>query len=378
MNADANTQAKQTVSRFHKSIKLARSYTQKNDFDKALRTYELVIKDSPEDAVAFLGMGRTYMKMGNYEAAEKYFNGALHLNDQMAQAMIMLAALSHKQGNEDKALALYQEALNINPKLTKVRVAVSGIYVKRKMFIEAENILKEALRYNPQYSEARLMLSKVLHKQGQNSKALESLDRLLEREPDSWVAYFLRGRFLSESDSNMAIEAFKQSIQLKPDNAIAYFYLGEVYMLTEHFEHAVLSFAEVENIKSEMDQVMVSCKLAKAYSKMGAYKEAEKVLHKLSLGEKRLGMIHFMLAEVYVQQEKYHLAVEEYEAGSLHAQEFLEKHPEFQVIQEQNISDDKKARGYAEIVSGFISEAEAEAAASAELNAANEGEIEDD
>lgn len=330
----------------------AKKLVQEGEPDKAFETYEAILKENPEAAAAYLGIGGIYMKKGNFEEAENYLNGALHIKDKFAPAIAMLAMLNIKRGELDKALRQCTEALEINPKMMKVRLAMSGIYIKKENYEEAENFLKESLRYNPEFQEATLMLAKVLHKQNKTNEAIECIEQALVREPNSWMALYLLARFLmAENKVDLALEAIKKSLAVKPDNATALYFLGELYYKTEQYKNALHVLTNALELESSMDMVMINIKLAKTYIKTGDYDKARKILHKLSNGAKSLGTVHFMLAEIYFLQKKYRPAVEEYEAGLLHADKMIEKHPELFEIQKQDVDDEKKSVAYNEALS---------------------------
>ena len=333
-------------------LKAAKSFVDADDLDSALEAYESVLKENPDIASAYLGIGAIYMKKGNEKEAESYVNGALHVDRKFAPAIFMLANINAKRGDTDKALRQYLEVLEISPKMIKPRISISRIYIKKERFEEAIALLEETLNYNPQHSEARLMLANILHKQNQTGKAIEAIKKLLAREPDSWKAYFILGRlFAADEKFSDAVSALNKSIDIQPDNAQAIYFLGGIYLKTKDYDQAIHSFKEALKLNPKGNEVDVKIRLSTAYIDKTDFVNAEKLLCELSLGERKLGIVHFMLAKTYLQQKKYLQAVEEFESVMLQKTDLTTKYPELAALKKQELDDEAKAVAYDDLIS---------------------------
>jgi len=338
--AEIKIQARKVSSGMKGRMKLAQEHMEAKRFDEAIEAYESILKDNPEAVGAYMGIGTVHFHKGNYDEAENYFKGALHLNDKLAQAKVMLANLSEKKGD-------LQLALKLNPKLNMARLAIGRIYTKMKNYKEAEKSFREALRHNPQFTEAGLKLSEIMHKQGQTDKAIANLEELLNRTPASWQAHMMQGKlFMRQDKYKESIKAIQRSMKIKSDNPMAFLFLGQAYIADEQFDQAI----DVLNKALSLNPDLAKIQLSKAYICKGSYDEARKILHELSMGKRGLGIIHFMLADIYTKEGKYDHAVAEYEAALLHAEKLTEKHPEILNVQNLNVGSEEKTKAYQKAV----------------------------
>ena len=74
-------------------IEKAREYIKSNEPDRALEAFEEVLKENPEAAGAYMGIGNIHFRAGKYSEAENFFNGALHVTKKVAPALAMLAKI---------------------------------------------------------------------------------------------------------------------------------------------------------------------------------------------------------------------------------------------------------------------------------------------
>lgn len=328
---------------------LAQAHMKAKRLDEAMETYESILKNDPEVAAAYVGIGTVHFLKGNYDEAENYLNGALHLNDQLAQAMHMLANVSAKRGDLQLSLTQHGKALELKPKMNAARLAVGRIYIQLDKYDEAEKILTEALRYNPQFSEAGLMLSRLSQKRGRTNEAIKILEELTERTPDVWQAYIMKGKLLmKKKDYKASIAVIQKSLQIKPDNPMALLFLGQVYLADEQFDQSITVLKKAIALNPDMD--MAKMHLSKAYTSIEKYDEARKVLQELSMGGNRLGLVHFRLAGIFAKQGKYNQAVLEYEAALLYANKITEKYPEILKIKDIDGDTEKMAKAYQEVL----------------------------
>ena len=90
--------------------------------------------------------------------------------------------------------------------------------------------------------------------------------------------------------------------------------------------------------------------LARTHIQANELDLARNVLAELSKGKKKLNTVHFLLAEIFVKQGQYQMAVEEYEAGVLNSARMSEVHPELLEIANLQVDDEAKVNAYKEAI----------------------------
>ena len=324
----------------------ARNHVKEQRFDEAIELFESVLKENPEVAAAYLGIGDIYMRKGNLDEAENYFNGALHVAKKSAPALAMLASVAEKRGDAKRALKLNMDAIEENPEGLRPRMAISRLHLRSKRFADAAIQLREALRYNPQSTAAGLMLARVLQRQGKTDEALTSLSQSVQvGEPGSAEAHLLQGQILLRQGKYLeAAEVLGQCISAKPGNVKAYAYRGQALMEAGHYLEAITVLEEA--LERNPKSLAAKMHLARCYVDNGDHDKARKLLTRLTFGNRRLGTVHMLLGRLFAAQGHFRQAIEEFEAWLLHAPKLVEERPELLEIANRHGSSQDRVQAY--------------------------------
>ena len=305
----------------------ARELFKAKRFDEARTAFEAVLEKNANMAGAYLGIGNIHAARGEYEEAMEHYAGALHSNKEFAPALVMMGNLLVKQGDKDKALLKYKEALEINPTLAGPRLALGRILAQTGRMAEAIECLTEAVQQNPQNEEAQIALSGLYQQQGDLDKAQQMLTTVVAGHPESWQAMFKLAKLLNIRENYKdAIQHCRQAMQLKPEAPMVHQLMGQCYLNDGELDLALREF----NTVVETAPTMIAAKfgLVRALMKQDKLAEARKMLVELSGGSRNLSMVHRLLAELFVAQGQYDLAVAEYKAALIHGKKLVEKYPE--------------------------------------------------
>ena len=88
---------------------------QQGDFERAIELYSELIKDQPNDAVAYNGRGVAYIRQGDRERALGDFDHAIKLNLNFTQAYVNRGRLLIQLHRDDQAIADATRALRLKP-----------------------------------------------------------------------------------------------------------------------------------------------------------------------------------------------------------------------------------------------------------------------
>ena len=136
--------------------------------------------------------------------------------------------------------------------------------------IEACNKLIETY---PDYARAHLMAAVIYMQHGNYAAALPHLTRARMITPmDPSVLGNLGKVHLELSAPHCAIEALEQSVALAPRESMPHYFLGEVYLTTNDFQHAVEKFEAA--LARDPGNVSAKIRLGHCQASLGQYEDA--------------------------------------------------------------------------------------------------------
>ncbi len=97
------------------SMKLANTYFEQRDYDKAIAEYEAVLKVFPQLIEARLRLGSAHLNLKHYAEADKAFRAVLEVDPDMAHVHLKLGDLHVAQGERAAAFEAYSAALRSRP-----------------------------------------------------------------------------------------------------------------------------------------------------------------------------------------------------------------------------------------------------------------------
>ena len=187
-------------------LKTGQSLLLKEEYDLALKSFNEVIKLSPENFWAYLYRGDVYTQKGNYDLAIGDYTKAISLNPSLCSAYIKLGKIYEKQLLNDKALTQYNDLI----------------------------------KAYPLYSEGFNARGELAYRQGYLDYALSDFDKSIELAPKNYQAYINRGRlYLIKKYPEKAIADFDKVISfydgiplggnIGDSIAWAHYYKGRAY-----------------------------------------------------------------------------------------------------------------------------------------------------
>jgi len=123
---------------FGQNEQLAQNYFDSGSFEKALVSYQELLKTNPGNGIYFLRTIECYQQLEQYDKAEKELNERL-LKYKQATLLIELGYNYQLQKNTTKAESLYEEAL------LKINEAPTNVYSVASTF-EKKVLLQYALK----------------------------------------------------------------------------------------------------------------------------------------------------------------------------------------------------------------------------------------
>jgi len=184
----------------------------------ALKFLEQCIKINPESDAAYYQMGQIVIANGDIKNGKRYLMKALSIEDKNIWYLTMLAGLYYQEKNLDSSIIYYEKAVKYFPEKENLQLTLGNLYSEDKNFEKANSIfesfdkkyginetstlssIKNLISEN-KYDDALVktlsllkeypdeimyngILADIYRGRGENQKALDVYNNLLERNPD--------------------------------------------------------------------------------------------------------------------------------------------------------------------------------------------------
>lgn len=263
-------------------IALAEAYAEKGDDNRALASYQAVLKLQPDNVEALRASGKlclrhemniqavpllerlvqlqpadpqaksdlaaAYAATGKFDQAEKELNQAFRIDPENASVLVGLGAVYLRTNRIPKALPLLQKAATLVPNDSRPFFLLGSAYNRLGKYREAVTTLEQAARLSPNDADIYYQLASACEHAGRSEERRAALQRFAELKEHS------------EKASEARREAMKLLLQAKP--------LVDAGKLQE----ALGLVEKAQQLYPENDQILY--RLASLYYDAGQYESA--------------------------------------------------------------------------------------------------------
>ncbi|MDO8727093.1 MAG: tetratricopeptide repeat protein [Candidatus Methanoperedens sp.] len=245
------------------------SYGQLEQFEDALRCFDIMLTKNGQNAKALSGKGTSLLMLNRVEEALVYIDQALKIepNDNIilnAKAACLIKANRYEDALEylDKGLQRPFDQLNYLLERVPLLTNKSVCLLRLGKYQPALDCINEALRLYPRSTECLINIGIILSDLGRFNDAIESFEKVISMDPknaDAWLQRGYASHLLGSQDKNMfrfenAIKSFDKVLEINHTGAEAWIGKGiALYVLDKDkeakkcFENA-LSFSRDEEI----------------------------------------------------------------------------------------------------------------------------------
>ena len=202
------------------------SLREKN-YDEAINTAEILIKQSSDNPIGFNLKGAAYMGQEKIKEAREYFNKALEVSPSYYSALMNLAQLELKEGNEGQAVKNYKKILNGEKNHSGALLALARYNNKKKNFDPAEEYYRRISEAEPNNIRVRIEFSEFFLSQKKLDRAKAVAQQIIIDFPDLAAGYEATGNIdLIRKDAASAVVNFERMAAILNDNSEAFHVLG--------------------------------------------------------------------------------------------------------------------------------------------------------
>ncbi len=298
-------------------LEAARSLYQSGDFTNSLRIYLDVLNSSYSYRLCY-EVGRCYYKLENMNDAETYFQRSISLEEYKNPSYLYLGNIYYKKKELSKAIEYWITSYSYKPDDESVCLNLATSYFSKDMKFYSVYFYDKYLKYakdkeSAHYKEIKNSIDEFsqigdnFYKKAQhaismndNETAIQALDYAVKNFPTNFDTNNLLGKlYYEKKDYSNALIYLKQAFCVDPKSIDILKRLSSVMVHLEDYTGAYCCLKRM---------------LPLVLSRQKEYYDIIKTIKELETGfDVNKAEKHLELADKYYAENKYHLALFEYE-----------------------------------------------------------------
>lgn len=257
----------------HALVMLGDLYFSENDFEKAARTYRLLMgqltgANDLDEYTITLRHGLSCAKIGAYDEALKSLVFVKTLKDESVEANYYLGLIEYERRNHEKALNYFKAALKLNPD-HPLSLKYMGLTLKRMGQIkEAFRYIKSAIDRDPSQKDILFELGECYATLGHTENAVKIFSHL-RPDPNIGPKAALNAAVINIHTNNLEDALMDLNIGLKHSNIPQDLKLELLYKRA----NVLTSLQDLDNAMKDLKTIR---------SMEGSYKDVNELIQRLS------------------------------------------------------------------------------------------------
>jgi len=222
-----------------------RQRLQSSHSPQARALYEKALQQQPEDFWLYHNYAEFLKATGDLATAANHMQKFCELTPQNATAFLQLGRLQARQSKFAEAHQALQQALRLRPNSGEVYLEMGQTFDAQGRWEEALTCYATAQACRPDDATAHWRRAEVWLKQHKPAEAIQSLREAIRLQPSQWEAHYLLGMELATENKNREAEVeFQTVLQFQPDHVLSQLNLGIVLTRQARFKEALDCFQE--------------------------------------------------------------------------------------------------------------------------------------
>jgi tetratricopeptide (TPR) repeat protein len=230
----------------------------------ALEYLEQCVKINPMSDAAYYQMAQIVISGGDLNNGKKYAAKALSIDEKNLWYLMMMAGMYYQEKNLDSAIIYYQKAVVNFPDKEDLQLTLGNLYSENKNFENANAVFDSFDKKYGINEKSTLAAIKSLMDQKAYDQALLKAKLLLEKFPDELLYNGLLAEiYRGKGDNDKAFEVYQALMERDPDNPQTQISLCDFLISEENYDELFILLNKVilnSNISRE-DKISLLGKL---------------------------------------------------------------------------------------------------------------------
>jgi tetratricopeptide (TPR) repeat protein len=263
-------------------------------YQDAIRTAQAIedqsgVADAVKASAAGVA-GLSYESIGEREQAIKHLTLAIELAPAQENSYLALAYLYEKAQRFKEAVVVLERGRKLMPESLHFLLPLGSNLVWAEQYQPAVDVLNELLRKAPNTVEAYLRLAEAYRNTGRPELEIETLRKLAQVKPDYPMVQVLTARAMLNTDPvdyPAVLRTLAQAEKTTPNDADIFYLRGKAYVATGRAEEAVAAFQRAIELRP-MDPSPYY-QLGLVYRKLGQLDLARQTLSRMEHVKQAVG-----------------------------------------------------------------------------------------
>lgn len=256
---------------------------------KAIDEYKLALQNDPGSEELNAGLAELYFKTGHIRDAVQESQDIIKRDPNNLDARKLLGRIylrslgdttAGTQSSEVLKLAIEQfsEITRLEPANIDDHLLLGRLYIINKDLAKAEQEFKAARQIDPNSEEALINLAYLYNEEGDNKRAVETLESLPGEQRSSKLYAVLGYTYEQQKDYKSAITAYKKAVDLEKENLDAQRGLAQSLLGDNQIDAALEQYKQVADADPQDAQAYL--RMSEIYRREGNFTQATESLKK--------------------------------------------------------------------------------------------------
>lgn len=240
-----------------RQFRMADSFLQSGEYEKAIGILESLYEQSPDNASFYRKLKEAYESVKRYEDAVQLVEDRID-GDPSPHILSEKARLLYQMGDQEAASEHWEQALALAPDRTSTYRVVYQTLMDLRRFRRAIEVLQRAREHLDDEGLFRMELAYLYGLDGQHRRAMEEYVALLVESPDRLA--LVRNRLQTFVEQNEGIsastEVLKSAVEENPLNSALRELLAWLYMKTNNYKAAYDVYRALDRLNQQNGQIL--------------------------------------------------------------------------------------------------------------------------